>query len=149
MAWSEFDLYNLGGYYGFLLIIEKMYKIPEKVNKKMILGLVYRVGIIFLIISGWVIFRAENINEAAHYFGVMFGFKAETSNANVAMLYVHTFRVELVLGMFLSVPLIPKLISYKPNYLKVIYDILMMFLFFVSISYVVKGTYSPFIYFNF
>lgn len=132
-----------------MLIAEKICGIPEKINSKRAFRVVYRIAVIGLVIAGWVLFRADSLKEAVRYWNIMFGFKATEATKDIALLYLHTFRVELLLGVMLSVPIIPKLISYKPKYLKFIYDVIMMFLFFVSISYIVKGTYSPFIYFNF
>lgn len=138
-----------GGYYGALLITEKTFRIPERIHCKKVLGWLYRIITIVLIISGWVLFRADNMMEAFHYWGIMFGFKVTTVTADIALLYLHTFRVELLFGLLFSVPIVPRLISFKPKYLKVVNDVIMMFLFLISISYVMKGSYCPFIYFNF
>ncbi|WP_312649542.1 MBOAT family O-acyltransferase [Aminipila sp.] len=105
-----------------------------------------------LVMFGWVLFRAENISDALIYLKTMFipgdsGFlDAE------AIVCTKEYIVFLFFGILFARPFAKKLAKTKLAKTKVaqiLYVIALMGLFLVSISYLVKGAYNPFIYFNF
>lgn len=136
-----------GGYYGFLIIVEKIFNIPKRISGKIWWRGIYRLFTLLSIVLCWVLFRAENITEAIRFFGTLLSFKIV--QMDMAILYVHTFKFELLFGLIFCIPIVPRLIEHKPQIFKPLNDVMVFFLFLVSISYIFKGTYSPFIYFNF
>ena len=134
--------------YFCLLIFEKYsgYDINDRQGRRHLLKHIYTM---FFVVCGWVLFRAESITDAAVYFSHMFG---EGSLINDGFLeYFRQYAVYIAIACFGCTPYPKKLVrkfEEKPliNILGVVY-LLLLFLF--SVSFIVKNTYNPFIYFNF
>lgn len=146
---ANFTFLIWGGLNGGLLAAERATKIPQLISRKRVVGIVYRLFTIILIVLCWVMFRAESVTEAFRYYHVMFNFRKLQGNVETALFYLHIYRSELFLGVLLCTPIVSKLFDARVKLLKILKDIVMLVCFLVSISYVIKGTYSPFIYFNF
>lgn len=107
---------------------------------------------IVVVSFGWVLFRAPDFNGAITYFKTMFGFETLTNASYGVAYYIDPLiATTLIIGLICAAPygknLFKKLES-KNSYLFV-KMILMFLLLFFSIMYIVNGTYSPFIYFQF
>lgn len=145
MAW--------GVYFGLILIIEKFTGLDKFLSKSKVLGHVYT---LFLVLISWVLFRANSLGEAFSYIGCMFGLNDVPVSNDLAHLYFVENLYVLIIGCFACIPfskkargLYNKLSHTAQNMVKGIAMILLAIMFFVSVSYLVKGTYNPFIYFNF
>jgi hypothetical protein len=106
---------------------------------------------------GWVIFRADNLEYASKYFAAMMGFATITTHDAIALLYLKENIFFLIIGCVFIFPVtsvIYKFLSkffgekYKTLY-RLAYHFSLLLSFIVSVSYLVKGSYNPFIYFNF
>lgn len=99
-----------------------------------------------------VFFRAESIMAALQYFKAMFGFGAGLGDG-LTVLYLTECWLPLLAAVIFSAPVAPKVRAWadKHNYvlLDVGYALLIAGVFLVSASFIIKGTYNPFIYFNF
>lgn len=104
------------------------------------------------VIFGWVLFRANNITDAFAYLQTMLipnslgVFDAEF------IVCAQEYLVFLFFGFLFARPFAKKLSKTKLAKSKVgqvLYVVGIMALFIASISYLVKGAYNPFIYFNF
>lgn len=145
MAW--------GIYFGIILIIEKFTGLDKFMAKSKVIGHIYT---LFLVIISWVLFRANSISDAFSYIGYMFGLNGAVATNDLTHLYFVENIYILVIGILTCIPFSKsaKVFYAKANptvqkSLKVVAMILLSVLFFVSVSYLVKGTYNPFIYFNF
>ena len=109
----------------------------------------------FIVNLGWVIFRAENLVYAGNYIRCMFGLDGSGFFSDYAWMYVREYGIFFVVGAFFCVP-----IGRRSNYLivqekmgtdiiDVFYPVIMMGIFLICVTYLVKGSYNPFIYFNF
>lgn len=117
--------------------------------------------LLLITLFGWVLFRALTINEALDYIKLMLG-SGPLSDARTLAWIKEYFFIFLLAGIF-SVPLKEKIhqISFKDKLRLTlfkeknfeipwpIYTIVMVLIFLVAISYLVKGAHNPFIYFNF
>lgn len=113
-----------------------------------------------LVIFGWVLFRASTIGEAAAYLKTMLLLNGARFLDGNTMVFLAENKVFLILGILFSMP-VSKVFSNwyekKRNSgssilngtVTVIYPAAMMLLFLIAMSYIVKGSYNPFIYFNF
>ena len=113
------------------------------------------------VLFGWVLFRAPNLSEAAHYFGVMFGIGMSAEADNTALLFLGQKTVYFVSAILFSAPLLPRIretldAMRKKSGTAVIaivcdaaYPVLMLGLLLVCTAYLLKSNYNPFIYFNF
>lgn len=131
-----------GLYFFVLLSIEKL----TNINKKnFFFGHIYTM---FFVIIGWVVFRSENISFAWEYLKTMFGIGASIILDSQAISYMQNYGVYLLTGIIFCFPIV-SLIRKKINISKKVLYILVFLLFVVSISFTIKGSYNPFIYFNF
>ncbi len=104
----------------------------------------------------WVVFRAPDLPAAGAYLAAMFRFGGGTPDAGF---YLAEYSVILALSALFSVPLAPaagrwltKRGEARPALgaaVDVGYAVLLLGVFLASASFLVKGTYNPFIYFNF
>lgn len=134
--------------YFVLISIEKLIGFEKKFNK---LSFIKHIYTMFFVILGWVIFRSSNITEAFSYMGKMFGVRA--SGIFDAYFYLNIVEnlIFIIVATIFSTP-IYKIINKKVKenkFIAPIYVIGMLILFIVAISYILKGAYNPFIYFNF
>ncbi len=135
-----------GLFYFVILTIEKLTGFPKK------LGFFSHIYTMLLVIIGWVIFRAENISSAWSYLKDMFGFGSLPLFGDTAVFYLSNYKFFLILGAVCCFPIIrtvKKKINTDKPVLTVISGIVLLAVFFISITYTIKGTYNPFIYFNF
>ena len=113
-----------------------------------------------LVIFGWVLFRATTIGGAVTYLKTMLLLNGAQFLDGNTMMYLAENKVFLLLGILFSMPVSkvfarwyeekrsngsPILSAVK----MVVYPSTLLFLFFIAMSYIVKGSYNPFIYFNF
>lgn len=133
--------------YFVLLTIEKLTGI-SKSKKFKILRHFYT---LFFVIMGWVLFRADNLTQAWNYFCALFGSTGILIDNTAIFMFSENF-IYFVLAAIISTPVLS--ILYK-KYLKenkivsIILAICLVILLLVSVTYIVKGAYNPFIYFNF
>ena len=105
----------------------------------------------FFVLIGWVFFRANNLSSAFEYICNLFGINGNPIIDNMFIKFIGQYYLFIIVGLLFSTPVIKKIKEkYNDKLLfKFCYYIIMLLLFFVSISYIVKGAYNPFIYFNF
>lgn len=135
--------------YFVLLSIEKLTKFGEFLEKAKIINWIYTM---FFVVIGWVIFRSNSINDAFEYIKVMFGIRFNTFCGEEFKEYFMQIITWLIFGVVFSFPVIPKMkekIKKDNIFLNIIYVIVMIILFMLSISSIVSDSYNPFIYFNF
>jgi len=104
----------------------------------------------FFVIAGWVVFRAESLTQAFEYFGDMFS----VTNGFISDGFLRYFRQYawlFVVALIASLPVIPALKSrLKDSRIAGFAAAAALALMFIaSISFIVKSSYNPFIYFNF
>ena len=130
--------------YFVLLTVEKLTKFHEKIG-----GFSHVYAMLFVIL-GWVLFRADSITAAANYMGAMFGLTSNGLCDDLILTYLSYNRFYFIFGILACFP-IQKII--KPKINEKLYNVLstcvLAVLFVISISFMVKGSYNPFIYFNF
>lgn len=140
--------------YFVLLTFEKLTGVEKKLKSKAWLPLKYIYTMVFVCL-GWLVFRAESLSDALAYFKTMLGIGTTTVD-DTFVFYVTNYLVLLLAAAVFAVPVAPWLrkrtdrLSKAPKTVcDVAYTVMLFALFLVSISYIVKGSYNPFIYFNF
>jgi len=129
-----------GLWYFVFLIIEK--QMPEK--RTGILKVAGHVYTLFVVVIGWTLFRAPSLQIAATYLKTMFGIGAETVFSMTTLFYLKDNWMFFLCAILFSVPIAEKIRKYKG-----LYQGLLALLFLISLIYIIKGSYSPFIYFSF
>lgn len=134
------------GFMFFVLInVEKLTGFAEKLG---IFGHFYTMAFVMI---GWILFRAESIPLAQRYFLTLFQIKAQTDPA--FLIYFAEFKIYILIGILISFRIPSLLLNLIPRKMtKIQNGIMTVFyysLFIMCITYLVKGSYNPFIYFNF
>ena len=135
--------------YFVLLIFEKLTDFDHKVK----IGFIKHFYTLLFVVVGWVIFRAADIGQAAHYLKTMFAMNPNRFFDENTIFYLGENKFFLLFAFLFSMPItkwISQRIKLKENtILAVLYQVTYMVLFIISVSYITKGSYNPFIYFNF
>lgn len=131
--------------YFVLIALEKLTGFDKKLRG---FGHIYT---LFFVIIGWVLFRATDITHAIEYLRAMFGLAGNALYNGISVFELTDNKFFFIAGLLFSFPIAPWLKKKLGNSIisNIIYPILMTAVFIISVSYIVKGSYNPFIYFNF
>ncbi len=143
-----------GIWHGIFIIIEKIFNIKEFDLKKHSLwvNLIRHIYCIFIFIIGWVIFRAYNIDYAFKYLMNMFGLLTLNEKEFLYSLsyYVNNWGLIIFIASIICcMPVFKNILEVKNKYTKILINIWLILLFFLSASAIASDTYNPFIYFRF
>ena len=135
-----------GLFYFVLLAVEKLTGFTKK------LGFVGHIYTMLAVIIGWVLFRSDNICSARTFLKAMFGFGSLPLYDSDTIFYLSNYKFFLIFGIVCCFPIL-RAIKQKLKSSKTVFTvaagIVLIALFLISITYTIKGTYNPFIYFNF
>ena len=137
-AWN-FVMWGL--YYALLLMFEKSVGYGKKWSLP---AAAAHCVTLLLTIIGWVIFAAPSLTVMMRYIASMFGIGAKSVADPEAFFYIKDNWIFFVSAIAFAMPLGKKL-----EKAKWVYDLLLCIIFTITIIYIIKGNYSPFIYFNF
>lgn len=150
---ANFTFIIWGLYYFIIIVIEKFTNFENRLVRSK-LSFIKNIYLLVIVIIGWVIFRSPDIGYALNYIKTMFGVNLTLATDAQALYYARENLVYFIAGIIFSVPAaggLAKLkLRLKPAGIEgLAYVLVLLLLFIVSTSYLVKGTYNPFIYFNF
>ena len=134
--------------YFVLLVIEKLTGWEKKYPDKMIV--LRRIYTLFFVLMGWVLFRADSITDAWSYICTMFGNGTLINDSTIY--YAMNYFVYFLIAILVSTPIFKNLslkVKGTNPVAYVVSSVGLLALLVVSVSYIVKGAYNPFIYFNF
>ena len=137
-AWT-FVVWGL--YHGLLLAIERIAKNKFNFEPR---GKIFQFITFLLVAIGWIIFRSPNINFAFSYLKIIFEFSHKLPQFYTIRYFIpNNIAFFLVLGLFLSfVPLT------KPKN-AIICGFITLTLLVISLAFLSKTSFTPFIYFQF
>jgi alginate O-acetyltransferase complex protein AlgI len=137
-----------GGYHGFLLGYERWHgKLSryESFPRPMRIGLTF-----FLVLLSWVLFRANSLTDAWHYFGAMFGLTPTLSRAHLLAAEIYTpYRLVIlaVCGFLAFQPLQAHDWAQQPiGWGRVV---ILTPLFLICLMVMFSQAFNPFLYFQF
>lgn len=129
-----------GVYYGVLLIFEKY--VYSKVQKK--LPAIVNILVTFIIvIIGWVFFFSNSFGESVNYLGAMFGANGIGFDNTGLFLLLNN----LVMMIIAWIPSVTDFEGVKLP--KVLKWVICVFVFVLTITFLVSESYNPFLYFRF
>ncbi len=142
-----------GAYYGLLLILEKfvLHKILSKIPKW-----IRHILTIFIVIIGWVFFRALTLEDGVKYIGVMFG--GGSLDISSTVYYLLQFAPEFICAIIGIFPIKNALSDMFDKYSdnngvfilkEVLPKVFAVVVFILSYTALVSGSFNPFIYFQF
>lgn len=141
-----------GLYYFVFQLAERFFEYPKKMGK-----FTKHLYTLLIVNAGWVVFRADDLYQAGRFFMNMFGLNSNGFYSDLAVMLLRENWVFFLLGIVFSMPVarnINERLYKNPQAMTsriytVIYPVGMLLLLIISASYLVSGTYNPFIYFNF
>ena len=142
-----------GLYFALFLIIEKLF-IKKYLDKSKFLAHIY---LLLIIIIGFVIFNAINMQDAFYYIQSMFGLSDVSLISNEFIYYLRSYGFTIIVATVLSTPLLKniyfKLINSSNKtiviMMKVLTLVCLVILLLSSTAYLVDGSFNPFLYFRF
>jgi D-alanyl-lipoteichoic acid acyltransferase DltB (MBOAT superfamily) len=136
-----------GMLYFVILVFEKLSSF-YKYNKLNLFSKILRhIYVLTIIIFAWVIFRATNLQEAYIYIKSMLGLTGNHFIDNMTLKYIWDYIILIIIAVTAVCPLKDKIKQTK--FTQILYVIYISFIFILSLIFVINGTFSPFIYFNF
>lgn len=112
---------------------------------------------LFIVNLAWVLFRADDLYQAGRFILNMFGLNRNGFYSGLACIILKENWIFLLAGCVFATPIARKANEYLYNHrtkaanviMTIIYPIVLMALFLLSVGYLSAGSYNPFIYFNF
>lgn len=147
-----FIAWGLG--YFLLLSFEKLTNLPKRKLGRM--GeTAYRMFTLLCVMVGWVIFRSDGIRNGLRYLLAMFGLAGNIRLDGQALRYGCDYALLLLISLVCCTPALEKMRVWLGQRTKaewavnLLWDMGLLALLLVSVSYLVMGGNNPFIYFNF
>lgn len=128
-----------------LISVEKLTHFQSKLG---FFGHIYTMA---FVMSGWVIFKSDTLDLALRYFSNLVNFNGKLDPSFV--MYFTEFKIFIFLGIIISLNLhgvlFAKLRIKNEKVNNVLTQLGYAVLLILCLTYIVKGSYNPFIYFNF
>lgn len=144
---ASFNFMLWGIYFGFFIIIEKLFlgTLLEKLPQ-----IFQHIYLLVLVSVGWVLFSMPSIKSTFNYLSIMFGLGNYPIYNTTTNFYIKEYWLVLIVAITFSMPIISymkKFFSNKFNcYAK---PLTYGLVFILATIYLVNSTFNPFIYFKF
>ena len=142
-----------GVYYGFFIIIEKMFLLKWMEKWTVFFRHLYT---LFIVVVGWVIFAFDNMEKGAEYLKVMFCMGGKGLVDDNAMYYLIMYGLTFIILIASSTELPKKLAKHVLAILKgremvkwILEILCLSLVVLASVAYLVNSSYNPFLYFRF
>ncbi|MBO5412946.1 MAG: MBOAT family protein [Clostridia bacterium] len=144
-AWN-FILWGL--FFGILLIIEKLFL--EKFLKKLPKFL-SRIYVLIIVMISFIIFNGENFSQIMQNIGGLIGIGGIPLVSKESIYYLKSYFVVIIVGIVGATPILKNIVNSSKihkiaNALEPIFLLLILL---VSTSYIIDGSFNPFLYFRF
>ncbi|MBR6792077.1 MAG: MBOAT family protein, partial [Ruminococcus sp.] len=140
-----------GLYFAVFLMIEKFF-ILKKLEKCKVLSHIY---VPFVVVISFVIFGAVDLKDAVSCIGAMFGFSGLPLFSQEQSYYTLSFITILIIAVIGATPLPKKLVialnskKHGAVAVNIAEPVVLILLLAVCVSYLVDGSFNPFLYFRF
>ena len=133
-----------GLYFAVLLVLEKLWLL-KALEKSKALGRIYTM---LLVVIGFVIFNAANMNEAFRQIGGMFGAGGISLYGAESLYYLRSYAFLIILALLGCTPVIKRCLERLP-FSHLLRPAAALTLLIVCTAYLVDGSFNPFLYFRF
>jgi len=146
---ADWNFILWGGYFGFILLIEKFFigKALEKTPK--VLRHIY---VMLIVLISWAFFDAVGgFNAAFNTIGRMFGAGGSIASAE-ALYYLRSYAIPVIIAVIGVTPLTKRLaekIEAKKKLTMILEPLIIFIILAASTAAMVDGSFNPFIYFRF
>lgn len=148
-----------GIFHGIFILLERYIKKNRRTEEATPSGVklcINKIYTLLVVNFGWVLFRADTLQDAAMYIRNMFGYLPKDKFIGLSLgWYLDRWTILLLLvGIFFATSLPKKLYEAAKKLtggtvFQYVYNGLLIVILFISITRIVSGTYNPFIYFQF
>jgi alginate O-acetyltransferase complex protein AlgI len=150
-----------GLYNGLFLVLERIPSVCSSLKRAGPWGHVYT---LMVVMSGWVLFRADSFSQATSFFSTMAGLHSGESPYSVLWFVTPDVAIAMLAGVLLSAPVLlfagewldrfladcrPALVKRLVPTLAMARVVGLMFMVFLCSMSLASGTHNPFIYFRF
>ena len=144
-AWN-FILWGL--YFGILLILEKVFldKYLQKLPKAL-----SRIYVLLIVMISFIIFSGESMAQIMQNIGGLVGLTGQPLISQESLYYFKSYFVVLIVAMVGATPILKNIFNNEKihkltNALEPIY---LLLIFVICTSYIIDGSFNPFLYFRF
>ena len=145
---ADWNFIIWGLYFGILLIIEKLFlgKVLEKTPK-----LLNRIYVLFIVMISFIIFSRSGVNNILTSIGGLFGLNNSSLTSLESIYYLKSYAVILILGIVGSAPIMKKIFENKKmeKLTNILEPVFLLVILVISTSYIIDGSFNPFLYFRF
>ena len=153
-----------GMYFGVILIIEKLISSKISINNKIIKSIFSRVYVLITVMISFVIFNTEELSQIKQNICGLFGFGNFTLVSKQSLYYLSSYAGILIIAMIASTPICKnfcnKFLSENSNFknnkaivitkiINIVEPIYLLLILVLSTSYIIDGSFNPFLYFRF
>lgn len=144
-AWN-FILWGL--FFGILLIIEKLFL--EKILKKLPKFL-SRIYVLIIVMISFIIFNGENFTQIMKNIGGLIGIGGIPLVSKESIYYFKSYLVVIVAGIVGATPIFKNIANNKKIHkiINILEPIFLLAILLLSTSYIIDGSFNPFLYFRF
>jgi len=137
-----------GLFFGILLIIEKLFL--EKYLKRLPKTLAHMYVLLIIMIS-FIIFNGESISQIMQNIGGLVGFSGTSLISQESLYYFKSYFIVIIIGIIGATPILKNIansskISKITNFIEPIFLLSVLI---ICTSYIVDGSFNPFLYFRF
>lgn len=144
-AWN-FIVWGL--YFGILLIIEKLFlekylaKLPKFLS---------RIYTLLIVMISFIIFSGENINAIMQNIGGLIGIKTNSVISVESIYYFKSYLIVLIIGLIGATPLLKNICNKEKLHklINALEPLCLLLILVVCTSYIIDGSFNPFLYFRF
>lgn len=145
-AWN-FVIWGL--YFGILLIIEKIFlgKILKKAPKTLT-----RIYTLLIVMISFIIFNGDSVTSILQNIGSLFGTNNIPIASKESIYYLKSYFIIILISIIGSTPILKNIASTNKKidkFINCIEPIFLLFILIISTSYIIDGSFSPFLYFRF
>ena len=144
-AWN-FILWGL--FFGIILIIEKLFL--EKVLKKMP-RVLSRIYVLIIVMISFIIFNGESFSQIMQNIGGLIGIGGIPLVSKESIYYFKSYFLVIVVGIVEATPILKNMANSKKTHkiINIIEPIFLLLILLISTSYIIDGSFNPFLYFRF
>ena len=137
-----------GAYFGILLILEKVFldKYLQKLPK-----IFSRIYMLLIVMISFIIFSGESITEIMQNIGGLVGVGTKQLISQESLYYFKSYFVVLVVAMIGATPILKNIFNKEKLHkvANVLEPMYLLLIFVICTSYIIDGSFNPFLYFRF
>ena len=144
-AWN-FIIWGL--FFGILLIIEKFFLAKKLKKMPQFLSRIY---VLIIVMISFIIFNGENFSQIMQNIGGLIGMGGVPLVSRESIYYLKSYFLVISIGIVGATPIFKNMVNSKKIHkiINIIEPIFLLLILLISTSYIIDGSFNPFLYFRF